>query len=66
MTSMEEDQGDQAMKNSLGQFHLDDILTHPQQKIAKDCSHGYEIYAPDGEGPTLGKMDLSEDLLKIV
>ena len=37
-------------KNAQGQFHLDDVLTHPQSVIIRDGSRGFEIYAPDGRG----------------
>ena len=42
--------GEPIAKNAQGQFHLDDILTHPQNKIYKDVNSGYEIYVPDGRG----------------
>jgi uncharacterized protein RhaS with RHS repeats len=37
-------------KNALGQFHLDDILTHPQTYIKPNKFEGYNFYAPDGRG----------------
>jgi hypothetical protein len=42
--------GNAAAKNSQGQFHLDDILTHPKSKFFKDINEGYEVYSPDGRG----------------
>lgn len=42
--------GDTFQKNQQGQFHLDDILTHPQTKFIKNGNNGYEIYIPDGRG----------------
>ena len=42
--------GNPINKNLQGQYHLDDILTHPNNKILKDGSKGIEIYTPDGRG----------------
>ncbi len=41
--------GNQASKNQMGQFQLDDILTSPRSQIFKTRT-GIEIYAPDGRG----------------
>jgi len=42
--------GNPVNKNIQGQFHLDDILTHPKQRTFIDSKRGLEMYAPDGRG----------------
>ena len=42
--------GNAANKNLQGQFHLDDILTHPNNRAINDGKIGIEIYIPDGRG----------------
>ncbi len=36
-------------KKAQGQYHLDDILTHPEI-IIKEDKKGFEIYTSDGRG----------------
>jgi RHS repeat-associated protein len=42
--------GNEFARNNQGQFHLDDILTHPNSKTIDYGAKGFEIYAPDGRG----------------
>lgn len=42
--------GNPANKNIQGQFHLDDILTHPKTFTKSNKFGGLNYYAPDGRG----------------
>lgn len=42
--------GNPASKNAQGQFHLDDILTHPQSVSYSNRFGGKDIFSPDGRG----------------
>ena len=42
--------GDIANKNALGQYHLDDILTHPDGFIRLNRFGGIDFFKPNGSG----------------
>ena len=42
--------GNPAAKNVQGQYHLDDVLTHPHSTSYPNRFGGQDIYAPDGRG----------------
>jgi hypothetical protein len=42
--------GNPANKNLQGQFHLDNILTHPNNKIIRGDKGDIRLFSPDGKG----------------
>lgn len=42
--------GNPAAKNMQGQYHLDDILTSPNNIVIQDSNRGVKIYSQDGRG----------------
>ncbi|ADI37763.1 hypothetical protein [Waddlia chondrophila] len=56
--------GNPEFKNVQGQFHLDDILTHPESKFINCGLKGFEIYSPDGRGAYFYKDGTFRGFLK--
>ena len=42
--------GNSANKNMQGQFHLDDIVTHPQSISCENRFGGQDVFSPSGRG----------------